>query len=244
MRRWIMSSALAALFLGGAVHAEVAPQDGTDFSSAEQQVFAAPHLENLPDSATLRYRYRKNEAGQAAVDDEVVVTARREEGRPGRAVQVDYLHGDRHLALPEVDNATSNPLILYFLESDVRDMHRRLGGQENYFRRRIRLALAEGAHVSTVAVRYRGQVLQGTRVEIHPYANDTLAERFRGMADKVYLFTLSPQVPGGVYELRSRVAAVASREEPLLEEILTLRDEASDGTPPNAPAPGYITKGE
>lgn len=217
MRRFLLVLLLGALFAPAASAGEV-------ISAAEQRLFADPHLNNLPAGATLRYSYRKNEAGQAAVDDEVTLTAHRAAAR-GRAVQVDYLHGERHLALPDVEEAINNPVILYFLESDVRAMHRRLGGQENYFRRRIRLALAENAQLSTVPITYAGKSDRGTRVVVQPYVNDPQQERFKGMGKKSYIFTLSDQVPGGVVELRTVVDDSAAPGKPLLEEILTLRGE-------------------
>jgi hypothetical protein len=229
MRHTLFSLLLAALLAVGPGAAPTAFAE--EVSEAEQRVFETPHLDNLPAAATLRYQYRKNEAGQAAVEDDVVLTARRDDDRGGRFVHVDYLQGERHLMLPDIEQASSNPLILYFLEADVRSMRRQLGGQENYFRRRIRLALAEAAQVQDVAFSYGDKMVQGTRVEIRPYANDALQERFRGMAGKAYRFTLSPQVPGGVYELRTQVADPAGSDAPLLEEILTLRDDASGGAP-------------
>ena len=222
MRARILMSLLVASLVASGVLAAPAAGPGGDVSPAEQRVFTDPHLDGLPASATLRYDYRKREAGQPAVEDEAVLTLRRDEQR-GRVVQLDYLHGERHLALPEVEQATSNPLILYFLEADVRAMHRRLGGQENYFRRRIRLALAEGAQLRSVAVTHGGQVVQATEVAIRPFVNDELQERFQGMAGKAYVFTLSPQVPGGVYELRTVVDDAAGGDAPLLEERVTLR---------------------
>jgi hypothetical protein len=210
---------LAAWLAGGSLFAAAA--DGDDVSPAEQRVFTDPHLDGLPATATLRYDYRKREAGQPAVEDEAVLTVRSDAQR-GRVAQLDYLHGERHLALPEVAQATSNPLILHFLEADVRAMHRRLGGQANYFRRRIRLALAEAAQLRSVAVTHGGRVVQATEVAIRPYVNDELQERFQGMAGKAYLFTLSPEVPGGVYELRTVVDDAAGGGTPLLEESLTL----------------------
>jgi len=222
MRARILMSLLVASLVASGVLAAPAAGPGGDVSPAEQRVFTDPHLDGLPASATLRYDYRKREAGQPAVEDEAVLTMRRDEQR-GRVVQLDYLHGERHLALPEVEQATSNPLILYFLEADVRAMHRRLGGQENYFRRRIRLALAEAAQLRSVAVTHGGQVVQATEVAIRPFVNDELQERFQGMAGKAYVFTLSPQVPGGVYELRTVVDDAAGGDAPLLEERVTLR---------------------
>lgn len=191
-------------------------------SPAEHQVFEADHLANLPAVATLRYGYHKLDAGKT-VDDEAVLSTRREGGR-GRVAHVDYLHGDRQLDLPEVEQAVNNPVILYFLEADVRGMRQRLGGQENYFRRRIRLALAESARLQPVDFDYAGKKLKGTEVAIRPYVGDPLQERFKGLAGKTYRFILSPEVPGGVYQLRTVVDDPAKAGQPLLEETLTLRD--------------------
>jgi len=226
-----------ALLAGRPAAATEAP---APVSEAERRVFEDAHLNNLPATATLRYRYHRSEAGQPDVDDDVVLTARRDE-RQELVVQLDYLHGERHLALPDIEHPTSNPLILYFLEADVRDMRRRLGGQENYFRRRIRLALADGAQLSNVVVSYAGKAVEVTRVEIRPYAADAQQERLRGMGGKTYRFTLSPQVPGGVYELRTLVGAAAGGQ-PLIEEVMTLRAEAGGEAPRQAP--GYMTEGK
>lgn len=210
------------LAIGGAASAFAAM--GQDISAAEKQVFEAPHLANLPDSATLRYDYRKTEAGKT-VDDEAVVSTQKDRER-GRVARVDYLHGERHFELPEVEQAASNPLILYFLEADVRGMHQRLGGQENYFRRRIRLALAESARLQAVDFDYGGKKLKGTEVAIRPFADDPLKDRFKGMAGKSYSFILSPDVPGGVYRMRTVVDDPAGAgKPPLFEESLVLQGD-------------------
>lgn len=237
-RRMLLPLPLLAALL--AVTPAVAAEAATPVSEAERLVFEEAHLDNLPATASLHYRYHRSETGQAEVDDEVVLTARPEEGKE-RVVHVDYLHGERHLALPDVADPTSNPLILYFLEADVRDMHRRLGGQENYFRRRIRLALAEGAKLSDVVVSHEGKTLQATRVEIRPYAADEQQERLRGMGNKTYRFTLSRLVPGGVYELSTHVTAPVGGQ-PLFEEVVTLRGEGGGDAPRQGP--GYMTEGK
>lgn len=244
MRLRFLFPLVLALAVGSSLRAAPAAGPDEKFSSAEQRVFGDPHLDNLPATATLHYQYRKREAGLAAVDDEVVLTARRDPQR-GRVVRLDYLHGERHLELPEVEQATSNPLILYFLEADVRSMHQRLGGQENYFRRRIRLALAEAAQVRSVPVSYAGKAVPATVVEIQPYLRDKLQERFKGMAGKTYRFTLSPQVPGGVVELRTVVADPKGGDTPLIEEVLTLREAKPGQAAAHRPRwPLYMTEGK
>jgi hypothetical protein len=220
-RRYLQRS-LIFLWLAALLAVPLAVADDA-ISPAEQRVFTDPHLDNLPATATLHYRYRKNEAGQAAVDDDVLLSTL-QDVEHGRVARVDFLHGERHLLLPETEQAVSNPLVLYFLESDVRGMHRRLGGQENYFRRRIRLALADHAQLREVSFKYAGQVVHGQQVTVQPFADDPLVERFQGTARKAYVFTVSAQVPGSIYELRTRVDNPVGGGAPLLEEILTLRE--------------------
>lgn len=193
-------------------------------SVAEQRLFTDPHLASLPADATVRYAYRKAAAGQSPVNDEVVLKARQDATR-GRVASVDYLHGERRLELPEIAPAVSNPLILYFLESDVRAMKQHLGGQENYFRRRIRLALADHAEVTSVPVQYAGKTIQATRVTVRPYLDDPLKDRFKDWVGKSYVFTLSDQVPSGVLELRTVVEGAAGSA-PLDEVVLSLQPGA------------------
>jgi hypothetical protein len=218
-----LRAALFPAFLAALICAATLPAHADSVPSvAEARVFNDHQLDNLPAVATLRYSYRKTGPGQPPVTDEVVLRAR-QEATGGRRVQVDYLHGERRLELPEVEHATANPVILYFLENDVRDMHRRLGGKENYFRRRIRLALAETAQVRPIAIQYAGRTIEATQVVVQPYVDDPLQARFKGLARKSYLFTLSDQVPSGVYELRTVVADAAGSATPLEEESLTLQ---------------------
>lgn len=223
--QYLRRAALVAALCGAGgvfgAFAAAPAQAAAPLSIAEQRLFTDPHLASLPADATVRYAYRKTEAGQPAVSDEVVLKAH-QDATGGRAATVEYLHGARRLELPEVASATSNPLILYFLESDVRAMKLHLGGQENYFRRRIRLALADGATVRSVAVRYAGKTIQATEVSVRPYVDDPLKERFKDWVGKSYVFTLSDQVPSGVLELRTVVDG-APGAAPLLEEVLSLQ---------------------
>ena len=151
-------------------------------------------------------------------------------GRDARTVEVSFLTGERKITLPVVEDAKANPVILYFLEQDVREMHRRLGGSENYFRRRIRLALAESAEVHPVQAVVDGKQIAASEVVIRPFVDDPMKAKLGPFENKSYAFTISDQVPGGVVQLRSRVtsdaaahgSSAAKEGAPLLEEILSL----------------------
>lgn len=224
MPRLAADGAIRLLLAWLLVLAAVLPLAATaadEISEAERSVFLAEHLHGIDDHRRLRYDFVLREDSAVVVEDTVTVDVRSDAGR-GRVVSAEFLHGDHHLELPEVDHAVANPVVLYFLERDVREMRRRLGGMENYFRKRIRLALADDASMVPTSFDYGGRRLTGTLVAVSPYVGDPNGPRFRGMEHKRYEFTLSDQVPGGVFRLRTSVEPAAGGKGPRIEEVLTL----------------------
>lgn len=199
-----------------------------EFSQAEQQLFLADHLHGIGKSAVLLYDFRKTGTLEKSFQDTVVLSVKSDSAK-GRGVEVGFLNGERKVSLPAMEDAKGNPVILYFLERDVREMHMRLGGSENYFRRRIRLAFAEAAEVLPVTVSFEGKDIVASEVTIHPFQNDPMQAKLQKFENKAYAFTLSDQVPGGVYRLRSWLAdagkEAANRDEGslLLDETLTFQ---------------------
>ncbi len=198
-----------------------------EISAAERKVFLDDHLRALGTSAVLRYRYAQTGTLDKNFDDAVVLTVR-PKGRDTRSVEVSYLTGERKVTLPSLDNVKANPVILYFLEQEVRELHRRLGGSENYFRRRIRLAFADNAEIRPASAVVDGRQVAASEVVIRPFADDPMKARLGAFATKSYAFTLSDQVPGGVVQLRSRVVKEATAGDagaddaaPLLEDVLS-----------------------
>jgi hypothetical protein len=130
------------------------------------------------------------------------------------------------VALPPVSNAQGNPALLGFLERDINEMKRLTGGSTNYFRKRIRLALAETASVESITVPYGGRQVQGKRIVIRPYLNDPMQEKMQKYLAKDYVFILSDQVPGTVYQIRSTVPGGQQGDRKnaaaLIEETMTV----------------------
>ena len=189
-------------------------------SEAEQRLFMDAHLANLPDKAAVSYDYAKTGTLEPAFNDRVSLQV--EKTASGRHTHVDYLSGKAALVLPDVDEANGNPVILSFLERDVREMERRTGGKANYFRKRVRLALAESAQVEPVTMELAGRQVEAIRISIRPYQNDPNQARFPTFTGKIYVFTLSKEVPGMVYEMRTEVRAPQAPAEapPLVVERL------------------------
>jgi hypothetical protein len=199
----------------------LAPQAATaaaqDISNAETLLFQTRHLQNVKGPATLRYSFHKEGSAEPGFDDQVrlVLAA----GKPVATLQ--FLSGERQVAAPPVDDPEGNPVLLGFLEHDIAEMHRLTGGSTNYFRKRIRLALAEGAQVSPRHFSFAGKEVDGREIAIQPYLNDPMGARFEKYVGKRYAFVVSPQVPGGVYQIRAAAAGAAGAPA-LLDETLTL----------------------
>lgn len=189
-----------------------------EFSPAERALFMTNHLGALATPTTLRYTFRKSGSLEENFEDQITVALKAQPTGQCCTATTEFLGGARRIKLPEVESAMGNPVILHFLERDIHEMQRLTKGQPNYFRKRIRMAVFQGAEISDVEVLYRGKTIAARQVMIAPYSDDPLRQRYDKLADKQYIFTMSKDVPGGVYAIRARVNGVSPGGPPLLVE--------------------------
>lgn len=195
---------------------------GREISRAERELFLAPHLQGLGPGAPLRYRFVH--AGTLGPGWSGPLELQLRAAADGSCCDAGaaFPEAEGPRPMPPVEGAKSNPVVLYFLEHDLREMQRLTQGQMNHFRRRIRLALAEDAQLADTRVRWQGQELPALRVRVSPYLDDPQRGRFQRYATKQYEFVLAAGVPGGVARLHTVVPGAEPGAEPLLEETLTL----------------------
>lgn len=189
-----------------------------EISAAERLLFVDPHLKSLRPPRRLRYRFlhREPTAAAAAFDDDVTLALKAGAGGACCAVAGQFLSGPREVRLPEIGDAQSNPVTLFFLEREVREMQRTTGGQAAHFRRRIRVALAESTP-RPITLRHDGRELQGQEIVIAPYADDPMRHRFERQAGTRYRFVLSPDVPGTLWRIEAELAGTRTDTLTLLE---------------------------
>jgi hypothetical protein len=173
-------------------------------SPAEVLLFETDHLARMTAPATLVYEFRKLSNVEPAFTDSVQLDVSRSKGQ-FRAV-LHFLSGERKRDLPMVDDVHGNPVLLGFLERDIAEMKRLTGGSAMYFRKRIRMALANGAQVTPQRITYQGKAIQGQAVRIQPYVDDPLHARFENYVRKTYTFVISDAIPGGVYRVSTSLA--------------------------------------
>jgi hypothetical protein len=226
MRRLFLATLAAAAFAW-----PFAAPAAEDFSPAERALFMSPQLANVKPPATLRYRFTKAGSLEAGFSDDVVMKLKAGANQRCCDAAVEFLTGPRKLVLPEVEALEGNPVVLYFLERDIREMNRLTKGQAAYFRKRIRMAVYQGAQITELQLPYAGRTVAARQIVVAPYLDDPLRTRFEQLAGKRYRFTLSDAVPGGVYALGSEVDGPAP-DSPVLQETLVLEGAAP---PPRRP---------
>ena len=163
----------AALALAGAAHS------AEDFSPAERALFMTNQLAGLRPPMTLRYTYNKSGSLEEGFNDAVNIHLRAQSSGDCCTANADFLTGARRLSLPEIEAGVGNPVLLYFLERDIREMSRLTKGQMNYFRKRIRMAVFQGAQISDVNLPYRGKTVAARQITITPYTGRPTARALR-----------------------------------------------------------------
>jgi len=196
---------LAVLWVLVALSSAARAAEPSEFSEAERRLFSENHWRNVGSKAVLEYAYQKRGTLEANVDDRTLVTLGASDKNGGRAARVEFLTGTRKFELPELEHAEGNPLILFFLEREVREMNRLTKGSSSYYRKRIRMALAESAQIRTIDVPVAGRQVSATEIRITPYRDDPARSRYESFAEKTYTLVLSNEVPGEVVELKSEL---------------------------------------
>jgi hypothetical protein len=211
---------LFAMLLGLCAAAALA-QGEAQPSAAEKAIFVDEHFGKMKPPAQLRYRYENKVAANPAAGFDDTVTLRLLPTAAGRccAVQGQFLSGARALALPDIDDATANPVTMYFLEREVRELQQQTKGQAAHFRRRIRLALAEAGPPQPLTIRFQGRELAAREIVIAPFLADPNRARFERWAQRRYRFVLASDVPGQVWRIEAELPGERS-------DVLTLMETA------------------
>lgn len=207
----------------------LATDDVQDYSPAERMLFMTNHLAGITAPTTLHYTFRKSGSLEEGFEDHVSIDLKPQADGSCCIGSGAFLTDARRISVPDVEDASGNPVILYFLENDVRNMQRLTTGQPNHFRKRIRMAVYNDASVQERLVRYQGKDITVTEIAVDPYRDDPNRARFEKFARKTYLFELSDAVPGGVYSIRSRMSAADETTPPLILEELLVDGAESPG---------------
>ncbi|MGQ0657752.1 MAG: hypothetical protein ACT4NU_06605 [Chromatiales bacterium] len=198
------------------------------YSEAETILWLTDQLKNIAKPSRLKYEFRKTGTLEEGFTDSVQleITDLLPDGM--KKANVNFFTGTRRHYVPPYESINGNPLLAIYLHGDVLEMKRLTDGGWRYFHRSIKTAFAEAAEITAVEVDFNGRRVRAKQVKVMPYVDDPHAEtseKFHKLKDKVYLVTVSDDVPGYLYEIRTIVPPSKGAQEPgqpLLEESLKL----------------------
>jgi hypothetical protein len=193
--------------------------DTRPLSPAQIALFETPHLHNISAPITLEYRFLHS--GPDGFADTVSERIQKINPDTTKYVTFNFLTGDRHVPFPAVDNFSGNPLLMLFLENDVRTMKSHIGVAAAYFRNHIRAAFVDRAKVTDTTFTLNGHVLPARLVTLQPFADDPRFAQVPALRNKTYSFVLADGVPGTVAELSAEMPADPDHGAPASGDRLT-----------------------
>jgi hypothetical protein len=179
--------------------------DEHPLSPAQIALFESDHLAAIKHPATLDYAFRHD--GTEPYEDRVAIVLGKVHDDGSKDVSVEFLTGEHQMEFSPVTRFHGNPLIMYFLEWDVRRMHETTGGSNLYFRNRIRESFVDQAEIDHTSITLDGRPQPATAITLRPYRHDPGIDRYAAFRDKSYHFVLSDAVPGKVYEIKASLPA-------------------------------------
>lgn len=197
-----------------------------EFAEAEAKLWMDNHLQNINKPGRLYYDFIKRGSFEEGFNDSVYldILELNEDGSKNADLQFFTAERQQTVRRDNLVNVTGNPVLTIYMQGDVYEMNRLTDGSWRYFQRRIKSAFAEEATVEPVTFEFDGEQVSGEKISITPYVNDPRRRQFAAFAPKLYEFTLSEQVPGKLYQIKTVIPAQSPDQEPLIEEILTLQN--------------------
>lgn len=205
-RYWVVKKLFRNLVSGWLLALFVMPAAAAPgFSEINNELFDKHHLKNINEPGTLHYAYRKISFVEGNREDTIDVNVSNIRNTGRSDIDFEFFTGQYKRPYEAMTDQRGNGVFVLFLEFDVHEMNRLTGGEWRYFQRKLRWAFAEGAAKSEVDIDYDGRKVKGYQYVVQPYANDPKNSRYKLYANKYYIFTLSEEIPGEIYQVRTVV---------------------------------------
>lgn len=217
MRKILTSLIAAMLILGAPVHA------GNEAALPYDLLFKTGTLDDVPKDEALVYTRDvvNTLKPEAATRDTGQIELGLAGGEPPQA-RLKFSQGEKYRNLGQFPARVGNPIILYFVETVIRDMAESAGGSPFYIRNRVKESLVEAGKMETGEIEYDGKTVMTHAVTLIPFEGDPNTDRMQGFGDLKLEVTMSEDVPGWYHTLRAYVPD-ADGETPIYSSTLTFQ---------------------
>ncbi len=219
-----MKKIVITLVSGWMLAAIAAVSAAPGFSEVNNVLFDSAHLDNIDKPGVLTYDYAKESVVDDSREDTIKVAVSNIRNTGRRDLAFEFFTGKHKRPYESMENQRGNGVFVLFLEYDIHEMNRLTGGEWRYFQRKIRWAFAQGAKKKQVDINYNGKSVKGTQYIVQPYVDDPKNQRYKLYAGKYYIFTLSEEIPGEIYQIRTVVPdgeSWSEGEPTLVDESIT-----------------------
>jgi hypothetical protein len=193
------SFVIGAFALGSA---QAADNSAPSPPPAADLLFETPQMGNTKVGDKLDYSYSQKSADPAqygeSFDDKIKLMVDEAGKAPNeRTVRVEMFSGEHKKPAGPFVEMTGNPVMMLMLENNVQQLSEMFKANPRYFKNAIRRALRDAPSVPD---QIDGQK-QAWRVEVTPFKDDPDKGRLRGLDALTYVFRVSPDLPGVIYEI-------------------------------------------
>ncbi len=172
------------------------------FSDINNDLFDSPHMKNIKKEGSLNYIFISKH-GEKTIKDtaRIDITNIRNNFRTDQ--KYFFFTKKNNKPFSNRTNMLGNGIFMLFLEWDIHDLERKTKGSWRHFQRRIRWAMAKNPPKKEVEINYQGKKIKGIQYTFQPYADDKNSKRYGDYLNKYYIFTLSKEIPGTIYQIRT-----------------------------------------
>ena len=124
---------------------------------------------------------------------------------PEEMAVLRFVQGEQHRNLGQFPATVGNPIIMYFVETVLRDVAHEAGGSPFYIRNRIKEALITPAPIEDTTVSFGDGEVAARQITFRPFEDDKNRDRMGVYGNLEMTFVMSEEVPGWYVSL----AAVA-----------------------------------
>jgi hypothetical protein len=223
--QWI--GLLALPLVVGGTNIAAAPSAASE-PTAQELLFDATYLAPVAAPSRIKYHFSFKSVDStlfgASYDDDASMQLKPTAGAEGyKDVTLDMFTGERLRELGPLPKINGNPIIMMFLEYDTNLMQKHVGGAMVYYRNIVRAAFRDKATVQAVDITWNGKPVKAMKISIQPFQDIPAAEKLQLFRGKIYEFTVSDAVPGGIYDMRSVVPDLEGKSPaPAMDTHLTL----------------------
>lgn len=201
-----MRKILTGLVSAMAVAAMPAMAGTTGGEQSFDLLFKTGTLDDLPRDETLVYtRDVTNRYVPDAEERDTGRIALEFVGGEPEGALLKFMQGEKYRNLGKFPASVGNPIIMYFVETVVRDMAESAGGSPFYIRNRVKDALAKPGEMSGEEVTFEGHDIEAKAVTLRPFDGDPNAAAMQGFGDLEITVTMSEEVPGWYHTLEAVV---------------------------------------